>query len=78
MPAERLDLVIFTTGIFAARKRQETTEGIERDMAISYLSRLVIVREIAPYLDKNRPGAGMKQRSTISRPNDHMARWPCI
>src|SRR5690348_9751516 len=41
LPAETLDLVIFTTGIFAAPKRQETAEGIERDMAVSYLSRLV-------------------------------------
>src|SRR4051812_20451725 len=31
LPAETLDLVIFTTGIFAAPKRQETAEGIERD-----------------------------------------------
>ncbi len=42
LPAETLDLVIFTTGIFAAPKRQETAEGIERDMAVSYLSRLVL------------------------------------
>jgi hypothetical protein len=53
-PAETLDLVIFTTGIFAAPRRQETAEGIERDMAVSYLSRLVLVREIAPRLGKNR------------------------
>jgi hypothetical protein len=28
-PAETFDLVIFTTGIFAAPERQETAEGIE-------------------------------------------------
>ena len=50
LPAEKLDLVVFTTGIVAATKRQETAEGLERDMAISYLSRLVILREIAPRL----------------------------
>src|SRR3954452_22737989 len=44
LPAETLDLVILTTGIFAAPTREETAEGIERDMAISYLSRLVIAR----------------------------------
>jgi NAD(P)-dependent dehydrogenase (short-subunit alcohol dehydrogenase family) len=55
-----LDIVVFTTGIFAAPKRQETAEGIERDMAVSYLSRLVILREIAPRLGKNRPGARLK------------------
>ncbi len=54
LPAETLDLVLFTTGIFAAPKRQETTEGIERDMAVSYLSRLVIIRELAPRLGKGR------------------------
>jgi NAD(P)-dependent dehydrogenase (short-subunit alcohol dehydrogenase family) len=62
LPAETADLVIFTTGIFAAPKRQETAEGIERDMAVSYLNRLVMLREIAPRLGKNRPAGGMKPR----------------
>ncbi|MDI3285622.1 SDR family NAD(P)-dependent oxidoreductase [Polyangium sp. 15x6] len=65
LPAEQLDLVVFTTGIFAAPKRQETAEGIERDMAVSYLSRLVILREIAPRLGKDRPAAPMKPRVFI-------------
>ena len=67
LPAETLDLVIFTTGIFAAPKRQETAEGIERDMAVSYLllSRLVLVREIAPRLGKNPPAAPMRPRVFI-------------
>lgn len=65
LPAEKLDLVVFTTGIFAAPKRQETAEGIERDMAVSYLSRLVILREIAPRLGKDRPGAQLKPRVFI-------------
>jgi NAD(P)-dependent dehydrogenase (short-subunit alcohol dehydrogenase family) len=65
LPAEALDLVIFTTGILAAPKRQETPEGIERDMAVSYLSRLVIVREIGPRLGNNRPDASMKPRVFI-------------
>jgi NAD(P)-dependent dehydrogenase (short-subunit alcohol dehydrogenase family) len=47
---EGLDTVVFTTGIFAARVRQLTDEGIERDMAVSYLSRLAIVRGLAPRL----------------------------
>lgn len=54
LPAEQLDLVVFTTGIIAAPQREETAEGIERDVAISYLSRLVILREIAPRLGNNR------------------------
>lgn len=65
LPAETFDLFIFTTGIFAAPKRQATAEGIERDMAISYLSRLVIVREIGPRLAKLRPAAPMKPRVFI-------------
>ena len=65
LPAEALDLIIFTTGILPGPKREETAEGIERDMAISYLSRLVIVREIAPRLGKDRPVARMKPRVFI-------------
>jgi NAD(P)-dependent dehydrogenase (short-subunit alcohol dehydrogenase family) len=65
LPAETLDLIIFTTGIMAGPKRQETAEGIERDMAISYLSRLVILREIAPHLGKDRPATRMKPRVFI-------------
>jgi NAD(P)-dependent dehydrogenase (short-subunit alcohol dehydrogenase family) len=65
LPAETFDVVIFTTGIFAAPKRQVTAEGIERDMAVSYLSRLVIVREIGPRLGKHRPAVQMKPRVFI-------------
>ncbi len=62
LPAETLDMVIFTTGIFAAPQRQETAEGIERDLAVSYLNRLVILRAIAPRLGTQRPNARMKPR----------------
>jgi NAD(P)-dependent dehydrogenase (short-subunit alcohol dehydrogenase family) len=65
LPAETFDLFIFTTGIMAGPKRQETVEGLERDMAVSYLSRLVIVREIGPRLGKQRPAAPMKPRVFI-------------
>ena len=65
LPAETLDLVILTTGIFAAPTRQETAEGLERDMAVSYLSRLVIVREIGPRLGRQRPAAATKPRVFI-------------
>jgi NAD(P)-dependent dehydrogenase (short-subunit alcohol dehydrogenase family) len=62
LPAETLDFVIFTTGIMAGPKREETAEGLERDMAVSYLSRLTILREIAPRLGKAKPAAGTKPR----------------
>jgi NAD(P)-dependent dehydrogenase (short-subunit alcohol dehydrogenase family) len=47
LPAEQLELIVLTTGIIAAPAREETAEGIERDMAVSFLSRLVILRQIA-------------------------------
>jgi hypothetical protein len=37
LPAEMLDIVIFTTGIFAGPRRETTADGIERDLAVSYL-----------------------------------------
>jgi NAD(P)-dependent dehydrogenase (short-subunit alcohol dehydrogenase family) len=57
LPAEELDVAIFTTGIMAGPQREVTAEGIERDMAVSYLSRLVILRGIAPRLGHDRSAA---------------------
>ena len=65
LPAESLDLVVMTTGIFSAPARQETAEGIERDLAVSYLSRLVILREIAPRLGTRRADGSTKPRVFI-------------
>jgi len=65
LPAESLDLLILTTGIIAAPKREETSEGLERDMAVSYLSRLVLVRALAPRLGKSRTNATAKPRVFI-------------
>jgi NAD(P)-dependent dehydrogenase (short-subunit alcohol dehydrogenase family) len=65
LPAEQLDLLVFTMGIFAAPKREETTEGIERDMAVSYLSRLVMLREVAPRLGKARSGERAKAKPRV-------------
>jgi NAD(P)-dependent dehydrogenase (short-subunit alcohol dehydrogenase family) len=62
LPAETLDMVIFTTGIFAAPQRQETAEGIERDLAVSYLNRLIILHAIAPRLGTQRPKSSVKPR----------------
>ncbi|MCO8269253.1 SDR family NAD(P)-dependent oxidoreductase [Actinoplanes sp. TRM 88003] len=59
-----LDAVVFTTGIIAAPQRQETAEGIEADMAVSYLSRFVILRGLADRLERGKvfvmgfPGKG--------------------
>ena len=37
LPAETLDLVIFTTGIISAPKRQETPDGIEREIGRAHV-----------------------------------------
>jgi NAD(P)-dependent dehydrogenase (short-subunit alcohol dehydrogenase family) len=65
LPADGLDLVVLTTGIIAAPKREETAEGIERDMAVSYLSRLALLRRLAPRLGQNRPTNTPKTRVFI-------------
>ena len=64
LPAETLDLVVFTTGIFAAPKRQETAEGIERDMAISYLSRLVHPARASPRVSEG-PAGGSDEAARV-------------
>jgi NAD(P)-dependent dehydrogenase (short-subunit alcohol dehydrogenase family) len=51
---EPADVVVLTTGIIAAPTRQESSEGIELDMAVSFLSRLVILKYLSPRL---KPGS---------------------
>ena len=62
MPAEQLDLVVMTTGTMAGPKREVTAEGVERDLAISYLSRYVILNTIAPHLGRDRRQPRLKPR----------------
>ena len=62
LPAETLDIVVFTTGIMAGPRREVTTEGIERDLAVSYLSRFVILNAIASRLGRDRATATFKSR----------------
>jgi NAD(P)-dependent dehydrogenase (short-subunit alcohol dehydrogenase family) len=62
LPAEAADLLIFTTGIFAAPDREVTREGLERDMAVSFLNRLVMLRALAPRLGVSRPVGQLKPR----------------
>jgi NAD(P)-dependent dehydrogenase (short-subunit alcohol dehydrogenase family) len=58
LPAESFDVVLFTTGIIAAKTREQTPEHIERDMAVSYLSRLAILQGLSSRLGTARePGA---------------------
>jgi NAD(P)-dependent dehydrogenase (short-subunit alcohol dehydrogenase family) len=48
LAADAPDLLVLTTGIMAAPTREVTAEGIERDLAVSFLSRLALVRAFAP------------------------------
>lgn len=43
-----VDVLLFTNGIISAPKRQVTAEGIERDMAVSFLSRLALLSTYLP------------------------------
>ncbi|HYO55726.1 SDR family NAD(P)-dependent oxidoreductase [Archangium sp.] len=62
LPAEELDAVILTTGTFASPTREVTAEGIERDLAVSFLSRVVVVRALAGRLGTQRAGAARRPR----------------
>ena len=65
LPAETIDMLIMTQGIMAGRQRLTSQEGIELDMAVSHLSRFVIVRELAERLGKKRGADKPKPRIFI-------------
>ena len=65
LPAESLNMIIMTQGIFTGRKRLVNEENIELDMAISYLSRSVILNEIVGRIGKNICEKGSKPRVFI-------------
>ena len=58
-------MAIFTAGIFASTKREETAEGLERDMAVSYLNRLAMIRIIAPKFEEEKSVLGFDKRVFI-------------
>jgi len=62
LPSESYDVVLFTTGIIAAKTREETPEHVERDVAISYLSRLAILRGLSPKLGSGRQDGASRPR----------------
>ena len=62
LPAESLHVVLFTTGIIAAKTREETPEHVERDVAISYLSRLAILQGLSPRLGSARADGAPRPR----------------
>lgn len=59
LPAS-LDALVLTTGIMAAKTREVTAEGIERDLAISYLSRLALLRELAPRVEAEKRASPLR------------------
>src|SRR6201988_3553249 len=60
LAGEGNDGALFTTGIIAAPTREETAEGIERDMPVSFLNRVAILKGISGRLGVARP-AGARQ-----------------
>jgi len=62
LPVESVDVVLFTTGIIAAKTREETPEHVERDLAISYLNRLAILRGLSPRLGTARAAGAPRPR----------------
>jgi NAD(P)-dependent dehydrogenase (short-subunit alcohol dehydrogenase family) len=62
LPVESADVVLFTTGIIAARTREETPEHVERDLAISYLNRIAILRGLSPRLGSARADGAPRPR----------------
>jgi NAD(P)-dependent dehydrogenase (short-subunit alcohol dehydrogenase family) len=61
-PAERFDVALFTTGTFAAKTREETPEQVERDVAVSYLSRLAVLQGLSPRLGSARGDGAPRPR----------------
>ena len=62
LSASSLDVLVFTNGVMAGRQRRVTSEGIEYDLAVSYLSRYIILREVASTLGEARPMPARKPR----------------
>jgi hypothetical protein len=62
LPVEGMDTLIFTTGSGPSEWRKVSSEGVELDLAISYLSRFVIVRGVAGRLGANRTARISKPR----------------
>jgi len=62
LPAETLDMLIRSAGSGPGKQRVESSEGIEQDVAISYLSHVVITRGVADRLGTKRTDKSLKPR----------------
>lgn len=64
------DYILFTNGIFARPTRTETPEGVEEDLAVSYLSRFTFTREISKL------GYGSKRVDQTTKPRIFVMGFP--
>jgi len=62
LAVEDVDVTLFTAGIIAAPTREQTAEGIERDMAVSFLNRVAILKGISGRLGIARPADAPQPR----------------
>jgi hypothetical protein len=73
LPAETIDVLIFTNGIVPGKKKVVTAEGVELDVAVSALNRHVMLKEMVPRLQPTArvliwgfPGGNAGGKSDIS------------
>src|ERR1700741_399826 len=62
LAVEDMDVALFTAGIIAATTREETAEGVERDMAVSFLNRVAILQGLSGRLGIARPAGAPQAR----------------
>lgn len=62
LPAEKIDVLLFTAGILSSRAKQVTEEGIERDLAVSFLNRVAMTQILAPKMKKKNNSLGFGPR----------------
>jgi len=63
--ASLLDIIVFTNGIICFPERKETSEGIEMDLAVSYLSRFAFLNKILNVIGTKRADQSTKPRVFI-------------
>ncbi len=77
LPVEDADVLLFTSGIIAATTRELTPEGVERDVAVSFLNRVAILRGAAGRFGTARPsGAPVPRVFVMGSPGMGMAGDP--
>ncbi|GAV29228.1 hypothetical protein PMKS-002710 [Pichia membranifaciens] len=67
------DLVVFTAGIFAASKREETSEGLERDLATSTLNRYLLLEKSLPELESQ---PSLQEGRKVQKPRIFIMAYP--